>query len=243
MDSSPNGSFIPKRSVNKPAAKIGRKIYIFSYVAYVVFFGTMLSVVGVFVIDRQVDQRLQEYVIEVDGAQSLFDRNQIDSLVSLDRKLNLASRLLDNHVAVSIIFEALEEAVLRDVKFNSFTYTRDYANSSSVSIEAQAEDFDKVIVQRDDLLENPVFSNVNFMEVTYGNDTQIDEETSTSLLSGGEELIQFNILNNFAISDIAYQPPADNVDLSGFDSVTDNEQIGEDEITDDTESAADDVNQ
>ena len=148
MDGSTGGSFIPKRNVNKKTAKTGRRVYIFTYVAYVVFFGTLMAVIGVFVVNQQVSNKQAEFVEAVDEAQSLFDRDQIESLIALESKIKLAENLLDQHISAVQIFNGLEESVLERAQIESFELTRDDSGMINLVMDAKVEDFDQAIIQR-----------------------------------------------------------------------------------------------
>jgi hypothetical protein len=207
MDSSNSGSFIPKRNINKPVARVGRRVYIFSYVAYVIFFGTLMFVVGVFIINLQAEKKLNEFIASIEEAQSLFRQDQIDSLLALEAQLNSASTLLDRHASPLRIFYELEQNVLQDVQLSSFVYTREVPTEAFLTIEAQSLDFDEALVQRETLQRSMILGNLDVTEVVYGEPSEGSSGDGGSPASsvGGLDLVKFKIEGAIPITNIAYQ--------------------------------------
>ena len=126
MANTPGGSFIPKRSTGKVTpVRSGRRIYIFTYIAYVVFFGTLLSVVGLFFLNQQAENQLNEYVVRLEQAQSSVNREQINSIRKLDQRIKIAEQVLNWHAAPSRLFGELESVIVQTVQLTSFSYERE----------------------------------------------------------------------------------------------------------------------
>ncbi len=171
------GSFIPKRSTGRvsPTRPI-RRIYILSYVAYVLFFGTLLSVVGIFFLEKQAEKQLASYIARVDEERRAFDSNKINAIRRLDLRLRTAERILNWHLAPSRIFEDLEAYITKRVQLTSFTYTYETGSDAMVSVGGTTDTFDALLFQRELLRESSVFSKADMSLVTYGSPAALLEE-------------------------------------------------------------------
>ena len=95
MANTPGGSFIPKRNTSKTiSTHSGKRIYIFSYIAYVFFFGTLFAVIGIFFLNQQADNKLQDLIVQIEDSKELIDRSQLDSVRVLDKRLSIAEQIL-----------------------------------------------------------------------------------------------------------------------------------------------------
>ena len=209
MDRSNGGSFIPKRNSNKPVARMGRRVYIFSYVAYVIFFGTLMSVVGVFIINQQTEKKLNGFVASVAERQTSFKQEDIDALLALEDQLNSAGTLLDQHASPLKVFSELEKNILEKVQLISFNYTRADPTKISISMEAQAKDFDQALIQRETFANSQIFEDLEVAEVLYGETAELEGESISDFPSANFAsafgLITFKIEGAITLGDIAYQ--------------------------------------
>ncbi len=204
MDSTPGGSFIPKRNAGqrRPRPQVGKRVYLFSYVAYIFFFGTLLGVAGIFLLNQQADKRLAENIIQLDQAQADFDRESIKEITVLDNKLRLAKRTLDEHVSLLPIFTELEKTVLATVQLNSFSYKHSGSAEIELEIEGAAEDFDAVLGQRTVLSESELFSDSKFTEISYGSSVEESEDGEADVIESSQ--VDFVVAQTLSITDLAY---------------------------------------
>lgn len=202
MDSSSSTSFIPKRNVaHQPRRPVGKRIYLFSYVAYTFFFGTLLGVVGIFFLNQQADKKLNETIALVSVAQADFDREQIKEITDIDARIRLAKQVLDAHVTLRSVFAGLESSVVESVQFASFGYTYNDGEPVKIKLEASAPDFDTILFQREMLAGSLLFSDAEFSEIMYGtaaNESEDIEEISSE--------VRFVIEASIPVADLAYQP-------------------------------------
>jgi hypothetical protein len=165
----PSGSFIPKRNTGKVSQpRSGKRIYIFSYIAYTFFFATLTAVAGVFLFNQQAVNALSKNISAVNEVEQSLNRDQLDSVKELDERLQLASEILSRHTAPSLLFDALESTVVSDIHLTTFEYTLDADALAILSIGGFANTFDAVMFQRDIMQSNSVLSKAVLTNVGYG---------------------------------------------------------------------------
>lgn len=195
------GSFIPKQHTTGTVApkRAGRRIYIFSYVAYVLFFGTLLSVVGIFVLDRQATQQLTAYTLQLDEARQNVSANRLEEVRALDQRIKTAETVLNWHVAPSRIFETLENVILESVQLTDFSYMRETGGDATISFTGQTGTFDALLFQRDIVNRSPLLASADIVSVELG--TETSEDTPEALT-----VIAFGFENQETVEHIGYQP-------------------------------------
>lgn len=212
MANTPGGSFIPKRSTGKIApTHSGRRIYIFSYIAYVLFFGSLLSVAGIFFLNQQAERQLNEHISEVAEAQKSINRGQLESIRELDNRLQAADQILNQHAAPSVIFEALESVIVSDIQLGHFSYLRENGNGAELSIGGLSNTFDVLLFQRDVMKSNTLLASADFVEVSYGAETNpiegADRNNENSVNRNiGDATVTFTFVDDTVLANIGYKP-------------------------------------
>lgn len=170
------GSFIPQRpQKGKVAAKSLRKVYVLSYVSYLVFFATLMAVGGIFIYKLSLTSNLtslQEQLVEERNA---FNHSELQRIQNLDLRIDTAAQLVNQHASLLTIFRALENTVADPVALRSFDYSRvkDLQNPT-VTLAATAEDFDTVLFQQQVLANNETTSGVSISSIAL---THSEDET------------------------------------------------------------------
>jgi len=100
-------------------------------------------------------------------AEAAFEPSLISDLESVDRRINDAKDILQNHVATSPIFTALQTMTLQSIRFTKFSYTYNPDTQKiDVKMSGQAKSYNAIAAQSDvfgknKYINNPVFSNLN----------------------------------------------------------------------------------
>ena len=198
-------SFIPQRPAQGVVKKRGvRKIYILTYVSYVLFFGSALAAVGTFFYDSILDKQLQTQKANLVAEKDRFSQADIDSVLDLNEKISTAERRMDLHLSVLAIFEALETSVSQSLQLDSFSYKRDGA--PLVEVSGTAKVFNSLMFQRDILASNPILSGGSFAEVSLASTPPVDEATGEVIVDKVETEIAFGLAKKVEPSLIAYRP-------------------------------------
>lgn len=208
-------SFIPKNS-NRPKKKVRstKRIYLLSYISYVLFFASLLSTLGVLFYSVQVDHALDDAKTRLQSEQDSFRTEDIARIRNLEKKLIVADRLLNQLTAPSRIFQELEKVVADNIEFTSFIYTLEANNRSTISLSGRADDFNQVLYQRDQFNRSQVLNAAQLVSYDFvagpGEDDDqgplTQEKIITSLLLAEEDTLVFTFETSLNSSLIAYDP-------------------------------------
>lgn len=206
MDVTPSGSFIPKRnSQPKPSVRSNKRIYLFSYLSYIVFFGTLLSVIGIYLLNQQAERKLEDSIVAVEQARTSFNQEQISAIVDFEERLNVAQELINTQLSVSELLGLLEGVVLRSVQLNTFSYTKNDAGGPLMSVSAVADDFDSVLFQRMTLAEDEVFATAAVSGVAFGSvANELGDGSAAASVRTDSEAVTFTISKYFTAEEIGY---------------------------------------
>lgn len=153
-------SFIPKKSFDteKPSAGGGGILFLISLILFIL---SLLGAGGAFAYERYLGSSIAAKSQALEDAKSKFEPESIRVLSRLDAKLNQAQSLVDSHIAVSGIFDLVEEITLQTVRFSNFRYTFT-PQGVQLSMSGEAVSFASVALQSDEFAKNrfitePVF--------------------------------------------------------------------------------------
>lgn len=178
MDSNSQTSFIPK----KPLSQTGysyeqRGVSVATVICVIVFFGSVALSLGSYLYKGFLQKSLQNKKEVLERARKGFDLDTIKELKRLDTRIEVARKLLDQHIAVSGFLGILEQATLKSVRLNDLSLTVGSnsisAQNSSLSVgnaqikaRASAKNYTSVALQSDVFnktkgLKEPIFSDLN----------------------------------------------------------------------------------
>ncbi len=166
MINSQGTSFIPQRpSKGKVNTRRVRKIYVLSYISYILFFGAVLAACGVFFLNLSLDAQLEKQKELLSAERDQFNQGEIESIRELEKRINLAQERLDNHISVFSILEALEKSAVQSILYVQFDYKRLNDGAPVITFVGNTDRFDSVLFQREMLESNPVLADSTFSEV------------------------------------------------------------------------------
>ena len=164
MDSTQPTSFIPKQSPSVPPAYQTRSVSIVMLGGVVIFILTLALSVGVFLYKGLVANGIESKKASLERARAAFDPALIKELERLDKRLNISRTLLTNHLALSALFDTLEAATSKNVRYNSFDWNSNGVEQTLL-MRGEAKSYASIAFQSDlfartDVVKNPVFSNL-----------------------------------------------------------------------------------
>jgi hypothetical protein len=166
MINSQGTSFIPQRpSKGKANTRRVRKIYVLSFVSYIMFFGSVLAAVGVFFLNFSLDSQLERQKQLLAAERDQFNQGEIESIRDLEKRIELAQERLNNHVSVLSVLQALEQSAVQSIKYMKFSYKRLNDMAPIVTLSGDTDRFNSVLFQREVLESNPVLAGSTFTEV------------------------------------------------------------------------------
>jgi len=158
-------SFIPKKAsmIAAPAQGLrGRNINVFALIALIVFFLTAGLAAFVFFSKLHLITVITKMDTELAAAKKKFEPEFVDVASRLDARIKGAQELINNHSAISPLFDILEKKTLENVRFKDFNFTVG-DKKVTLAMTGQARSFNAVALQSDVFgtersFQNPVFS-------------------------------------------------------------------------------------
>ncbi len=167
MDQEFQTSFIPKKTLSpKPERTGGGSFGLVNVVAFVVMLVSLLVAGGAYLYRDNLSKKVEEMKISLERAQNIFEPELLVELETLNKRIQAADVILANHIAVSPIFEVLQDITLPTVRYIDFTYEIDSINPDvvHVTMTGEAVSYDAITLQADlfsnnRFIRNPIFSN------------------------------------------------------------------------------------
>lgn len=144
-------SFIPKSSarVATTRTRSTHRIYILSYISYIVFFGTLFAVAGVYLYSSSITRNLESLKAQLATERNRFSTADIETIKLLDKRLNTAAQLVNESAAPSAIFADIEKIVASNIQFSGIKYKYLPNRQYELALTGRAEEFNEVIWQRE----------------------------------------------------------------------------------------------
>lgn len=165
MDPQVRTSFIPKKPLTS-GGTTRQGLGIISLISLIIFIAALLAAGGVFLYGRLLAQSIASKSTSLERARAAFEPAIIQELIRLDSRLDSGERVLQSHVAPSLIFSLLEEATLQSVRWKSIDYSLEEGNKATIVLDGEARSFSDVALQSDELgrvraLRDVFFDNIN----------------------------------------------------------------------------------
>ncbi len=175
-------SFIPKKSFDDVGTpKAPKRSGILFALSTILLILSLLSAGGVFAYGRFLESSITNKKGALQKARAAFEPELIRELSHLDMKFKTAEELLNSHIAVSGIFDLLEDTTLETVRFTDFSFGLD-PKGIRLMMSGSARSFSSVALQSDEFGKNrfisePVFSGFDLDErgnVTFSVSSLVD---------------------------------------------------------------------
>ncbi len=204
---SPQGpsSFIPKSPTKSQVRPRGvRKIYVFTYLSLVLFFGTLIASAGTFFFDITVKNQLAAQKQELANEQNAFNARDLERLRELENRIENAKRLLGTHVSVAALFSALQASTVATVQLTGASYERTEFGGIKLAVGALTDSLNDARFQRDIYASNEVLRKAGVIDPEYTADGAQKSGASKGVVDQG---VVFKLAGEFAIDDIPYLSP------------------------------------
>ncbi len=147
-----------------------RSISIFTVISFILLLAVLLGTGGLFLYRESIKKSILEKENSLNLAKNSFEPSKLTELQLLDKRLKASTEILDKHVAVTPVFQALSEITMKTVRYTKFDYTlgtdKDAKNTSvTIKMSGTAVGYRSVALQSDLFALNknlidPVFSNL-----------------------------------------------------------------------------------
>lgn len=155
-----------------------------------------------------------------------FKEGDIETVKTLERRINTSKERMDKHVSVLSVFEAFEKAAVQSLHFSNIAYKRVSDASAKITVAGTASAFNGILFQRDVLLSNPVLAKATVSGVELITGSSVNED-GTAKKGEVKKTITFSISENLDASTIKYVPHvADATAQNEPDTTTANGTVG-----------------
>jgi|AntRauTorckE6833_2_1112554.scaffolds.fasta_scaffold02323_8 hypothetical protein len=207
-------SFIPRRTPTAPKKQpSSRSIGLFGYLSYILFFGSILLSLGMFIVSQQVQNTLQEKQTELATIKDQFQQSEMDRVQEYERFLEQLTAVFSRSISIERLFAAVEDSVVEKIFFTEMTLER-AIESLALSASVQSNSFDTALFQRNVYTEFPVLETFTLEEVALQSagqptaTTQSDEEDTTT----ENDVVTFSLTFDLAASSLPFSPQVVPVD-------------------------------
>ncbi len=160
-------SFIPKKVVEEKSSRISGAgiLLVFGVVLLVL---SLVSVGGVMLYEKYLDSALASKKEDLQQQRAAFAPELIRDMARLDKKLTVGRKLLNEHVAVTGVFELLQELTLKTVRFTHFSYSHN-EDGIQIVLKGEGQSFTSVALQSDE------FGDSSYLTEAIFSDFQLNE--------------------------------------------------------------------
>lgn len=198
MDSSQTSSFIPKTPVRGAVAKRKvRKVYVFTYLIYIFFLGTLIAAGVMWFFKLSAENELSAVQQNLAVEKGKFNQSNMAQVIDLDDRMNQASRLLSQQISLASVFTALEQVTVAPVSLTGFKYEKAESATLELALRARTNTFNAALYQRQVLASNPVLAGATVTDVQYG-----QEETAIENATIVNNVVTFTISKALAPSTV-----------------------------------------
>jgi hypothetical protein len=159
-------SFIPKKPmIEQQTSSASRPVGFILMIAIFIFTATALASGGAYFYKDLLKKDITQMESDLSKAKNRFEPTMISKLKLLDRRLQASNKVLTKHIAISPIFNALQELTMKTVRYTKFTYDLG-VNKVNVKMSGQAVGYRSIALQADLFTKNknlidPSFSNLS----------------------------------------------------------------------------------
>ena len=163
-------SFIPKKPMVVERSAPPSSIGFFTIIAIFILFTVLLATGGLYFYKGVLTKKIADMKDQLVAAKGRLEASKISELQVLDKRLQSATKILDQHVAVTPVFQNLSALTMKTVRFTKFSYTLGNDKDTKVKIKMSgiAVGYRSVALQADLFANkdegkhfiNPIFSNL-----------------------------------------------------------------------------------
>lgn len=163
---------------------IAKPVNLISLISVSIFILALLAAGGVFGYSWHLTQGINTMREELVAARSSFDNKLFDEFIRLDTRLNSAHELLNNHVASSLLFEALQNMTVKAVQFKEFNYKTADSPFIEVTMRGEATSYNAIALQsvvfkKNKYIRNALFSDMDLNDkgnITFNFKAEVDRD-------------------------------------------------------------------
>lgn len=182
-------SFVPHTPIaNRPGAARFDVVGAFGFFSYAAMVVALIMALGVFVYGRILASSLTAKDTELAKQEAAIDQSTIQSFVRLRDRLNSGQTLLDNHIALSGFFRAIESLLPSTVRLTNVHIMIDPTGAAKVSGSGVSKSFNALSAASGAFATDGRIKDVIFSKMTVNRDNSVSFGFSAML---DQKLIAF----------------------------------------------------
>lgn len=185
-------TFIPKQSLGSVPAmnpydggtsrvRASSSVSILTLLATLIFFVTVISFAGVFLIEKNTTARIAEIEKQLVSAEKQFEPSLIQELRDLDFRLKIADKVLREHRSIAPFFTILQDTTSKKIEYTHFQFDTTDTEQSIVQIKGRARDFEAIAEQSEIFGQERLIREYIFSNFILQNDSRVQFDLTVSL--------------------------------------------------------------
>ncbi len=161
------GSFIPHDTAVEPARvrKSGALNDLLLLCGIVLLVASGALAVGVFLYAQFLQTQTTSKLAQLQRAESAFEPSLVEQITRLDDRMHAAQDILGTHIAPTAFFQALNQATLQTVSFESLDFEAPDPEHISLNMQGVAQSVNSIALQaelfsKNGIIASPIFSNI-----------------------------------------------------------------------------------
>lgn len=251
-------TYIPRSSVSSgkkgamsPIPKVVKKkktFRVFNFIGMLLLVLSLLGTAGVFFLENVSNTALEDAKEGLRDAKDEVGNSQakIEQIELYNNQLETARTLLDNHLAVSNLFDALELNTVETIQFSRFEYTYDPGFEAYLTLEGNTEEFVSVVLQEGQFALGETPFEISLVEGITRENQSSEDEGNNQNVSPVSDVVSFSVTGLLKKDDIRYRGAEDDMMDDPLDfSVDESEGDEENDLGDveDLDQGTEDDNQ
>ncbi len=169
MDQNFQTSFIPKKPLAEDRMERPKSVSVFLFFATVIFIASIVGAGAMYFYKASLTGQVEQMKADLKKAESAFEGDFIRQLQLTDKRIVAANAVLSNHIAVSPIFQELQNRTLKSIQFTKFSYAITGSGPTAkitVTMSGKSQNYTAIALESAMLVDNnkyfkdPVFSNL-----------------------------------------------------------------------------------
>lgn len=202
---SSNGSFIPKQDSNARPKKKKSSYYVgvFSYISYIILFGSAIAALLVFLYSIQIQNTFAERQDTLQNIKNEFRQSELAEVQEFELLVETAETTFNESTSLAPLFSALEESVAESVQFESIGIERS-GNRLTVRVNAVSDGFDTALFQRTVYERFALLESFDLQDVTFNRGVTSGTAELSPLLQG--ENVSFTLVAHVPYDGVPFNP-------------------------------------
>lgn len=174
-------SFVPKQAVPQNRRRFSGGTGVLMIVALIVLGISIAASAAVFGYEYYLKNTLTTRAAELAAAEARISEDTVEQFVRLRDRFNSAEILINNHVAFSQFFDALEELTIQSVRFSSLNAVVEENRTVKIEMEGSARNFNALAAQSAAFAAEKNIKRAIFSEITLNQNNSIDFTLSAEI--------------------------------------------------------------